>query len=172
MGVKDLKQAEALLEVLAERRPHELRLAWHEAYERGRTWRQLLAEAIAKLDASVRDSTLKVVDVRRSTIPGLDLTFNNPTARYDLQRDIVSFAGKSLGIPVACGVSRETLDDHFGADRLGQNGRLEQFLKNRSKIELMARIKYLSWPVDEPNSVLIKTQDVPELLKEISATPS
>jgi hypothetical protein len=149
-----------------------LRLAWYEAYERGRTWRQLLAEAIGKLDASVRDSTLKVVDVRRSTIPGLDLTFNNPPARYDLHRDIVTFAGEALGSSVACAVSRETLDDHFGADGLGQDGRLEQFLKNRTKIELMARAKYLSWPVEEPGAVLIKTMDVPKLLKDISAAPS
>jgi hypothetical protein len=171
-GDKDLQQAEALLEVLAERRPHELKLAWHEAYERGQTWRRLLAEAIGKLDASVRDSTLKVVDVRRSTISGLDLTFNNPPARYDFHRDIVTFAGEALGSPVACAVSRETLDDHFGADGLGQDGRLEQFLKNRSRIELMARAKYLSWPVEAPGAVLIKTTDVPELLKEISAEPS
>lgn len=171
-GDKDLQQAEALLEVLAERRPHELKLAWHEAYERGQTWRQLLAEAIGTLDASVRDSTLKVVDVRRSTIPGLDLTFNNPPARYDFHRDIVTFAGEALGGPVACAVSRETLDDHFGADGLGQDGRLEQFLKNRSRIELMARVKYLSWPVEAPGAVLIKTTDVPELLKGISAAPS
>jgi hypothetical protein len=171
-GDKDLQQAKALLEVLAERRPHELKLAWQEAYGRGPTWRQLLAEAIGKLDASVRDSTLKVVDVRRSTIPGLDLTFNNPPARYDFHRDIVTFAGEALGSSVACAVSRETLDDHFGADGLGQDGRLEQFLKNRSKIELMARTKYLSWPVEEPGAVLIKTMDVPGLLKEISAAPS
>jgi hypothetical protein len=169
-GDKDLQQAEALLEVLAERRPYELKLAWHEASERGRTWRQSLAEGIGKLGASVRDSTLKVVDVRRSMIPGLDLTFNNPPARYDFRRDIVTFVGGALGSAVACAVSRETLDDHFGADGLGQDGRLEQFLKNRSKIELMARIKYLSWPVEEPRTVLIRTIDVPKLLQEISAS--
>jgi len=168
-GDKDLQQAEALLDVLTERRPHELKLAWQEAYKNGPTWRQLLNEAIGKLDGSVRDATLKVVDVRRSTIPGLDLTFENPPAHYDSHRDIVTFKGAALGYPVACAVSRETLDDHFGVDGLGQNDRLQQFLKNRSKIEMLARTKYLSWPVEEPGTVLVKTADVPKLLNEISA---
>jgi hypothetical protein len=39
-------------------------------------------------------------------------------------------------------------------------------LRNRSRIEQLARTKYLSWPVDEPGAVLIKTMDVQELLKE------
>src|SRR5665213_1045064 len=99
---KDLTQAEALLGVLSERRPHELKLAWQEAYERGPTWRQLLTEAIGKLDASVRDMTLRVIDIRRSTIPGLDLTFDNPPARYDPHREIVTFNGTSLGSTVPC----------------------------------------------------------------------
>jgi hypothetical protein len=169
-GDKDLQQAAALLDVLAERRPHELKLAWQEAYKSGPTWRQLLAEAVGKLDGYVRDATLKVVDVRRSTIPGLDLNFENPPAHYDFHRDIVTFKGVALGHPVACAVSRETLDDHFGADGLGQNERLQQFLKNRSKIELLARTKYLSWPVEEPGTVLVKTTDVQKLLNEISAS--
>ena len=37
-------------------------------------------------------------------------------------------------------------------------------------IELIARTKYLSWPVEEPGAVLIKTTDVPKLLKETSTT--
>jgi hypothetical protein len=171
-GDKDLKQAEALLEMLAVRRPHELKLAWQEAYERGPAWRQLLTEAMSKLGASVRDSTLKVIDVRRSMIPGLDLTFHNSPARYDSRRDLVAFTGDALGASVACAISRETLDDHFGAGGLGKNQHLEQFLKNRSKIELMARIKYLKWPVEEPRAVLIKTMEAPKLLKEIPLKPA
>jgi hypothetical protein len=166
---KDLLQAETLLAVLAEKRPQELKLAWQEAYANGPTWRRLLIDAFSRIGAPARDLTLKVVDGRRSMIPRLDLTFNNPPVRYDFSRDIVTFEGNALGGPVACAVSREALDDHFGADGLGQDGRVEQFLKNRSKIELMARTKYLSWPVEEPGAVLIKTMDVPKLLKEISA---
>jgi hypothetical protein len=162
---KDLQQAEALLEALAEKRSHDLKLAWQEAYERGPTWRQLLAEGLSQIRASVRDFTLKVADARRSIIPGLDLNFNNPPARYDFSRDIVLFAGDALGGPVECAVSRETLDDHFGADGLGQEGRVECFLKNRSKIERMARTKYLSWPIEEPNAVLIRSVDAQKLME-------
>jgi hypothetical protein len=32
----------------------------------------------------------------------------------------------------------------------------------------LARTKYLSWPVDEPDAVLVKTIDVPKLVKEDS----
>jgi hypothetical protein len=169
---KDLQQAEILLEVLARKRAHELKLAWKEASKNGPTWRQLLAEALGQLRPAIRDLTLQVVDGHRSMIPGLDLTFNNPPARYDFGRDIVTFTGKALATPVACAISREALDDHFGTDGLGQKGRIETFNRNRSKIELMARIKYLSWPIDEPDSVLIKTTDVDKLLKEISAAPT
>ena len=168
---KDLQQAETVSSVaLAGKRSNELRFAWQEAYERGRSWRQLLTAGLGQLGASARDLTLKVIDGRRSMIAGLDLTFSNPPARYDFSRDTVTFAGNALGSAVACAISREALDDHFGTDGLRQDGRVEQFLKNRSKIELMARTKYLSWPVDEPGAVLIKTMDFPKLLKETSTT--
>ena len=169
---KDLQQAAILLEALAQKRPYELRSAWQEAYEKGPAWRQLLTEALGQIPPVVRDSTLQIVDGRRSMIPGLDLTFSNPPARYDSSRDIVTFTGTALASPVACAISREALDDHFGADGLGQKGRVESFNRNRSRIELIARIKYLSWSVEGLNSVLIKTTDVPALLKEASATPT
>jgi hypothetical protein len=166
---KDLLQAEALLAVLAEKRPHELQLAWQEAYKRGPTWRRLLTEGLSQLGASVRDLTLKLVDLRRSTIPGIDLVFDNPPIRYDFGRDIATFEGTALGGPVVCAISREALDDHFGTDGQDQKGRVESVLRNRSGIEQMARTKYLSWPVEEPGAVLIKTMDVPQLKKETSA---
>ncbi len=170
---KDVGQAEALLDVLAEKRPHELRLAWEEAYGRGPKWRQLLAEGIGQTSARVRDLVIKVIDERRSLIPRLDLGFNNPPARYDPIRDIVTFVGDALGAPVVCSISREALEDHFGADGLGEEGRVASFLKNRSKIERMARTKYLSWPVEEPGAVLVKTMDIGKLMTEIlaAATP-
>lgn len=166
---KDLLQAEALLAVLAEKRPHELQLAWQEAYKRGPTWRRLLTEGLGQLEASVRDSTLKLIDLRRSTLPGIDLIFDNPPIRYDFSRDIATFEGAALGSPVVCAISREALDDHFGTDGQDQKGRVESVLRNRSRIEQVARTKYLSWPVEEPGAVLIKTMDVPHLLKETPA---
>ena len=164
---KDIQQAEALIEALALKRPHDLKLAWLEAYERGPNWRQLLVKGLGEVSAFIRDLTLKTIDGRRSMISGLDLTFNNPPAHYDPTRDVVTFAGNALGGAVACAISREALDDHFGADGLDPAGRLQSFLRNRSKIESMVRAKYLSWPIDDPGAVLIKTLDVPQLLNEI-----
>ena len=59
---KDLRQAEALLDVFAQKRPYELKSAWEEATQRGHKWRQLLAEGIGQLAPRIRDITLKVVD--------------------------------------------------------------------------------------------------------------
>lgn len=163
---KDIKQAEALLAALVEKRPQELKLAWHEAWERGQGWRKLLTEGMSELAPKVRDATLKTVDATRSVLPGLELTFNNPRLAYDFDRDVVTFVGESLGSAVYCAISREALDDHFGTDGVNQKGRVEKVRETRSTIEQMARTKFLSWPVEEPEAVLIRTADVPRLLKK------
>lgn len=158
---KDVQQAEVLLRALPEIRPHDLKQAWDEARARGPRWRQLLNEGLGELSGFARDLTLKTVGALRSSVPGIDLTFNNPPARYDFHRDVVAFAGQALGQSVVCAVSREALDDYFGADGLDKDRRIEAFLKNRSKIEEMARTKYLTWPIEEPDVILIKTSDIP-----------
>jgi hypothetical protein len=167
---KDLRQAEALLEALALKRPHELKLAWLEARNRGQRWRQLLGEASTQLAPNNRDLLFKTVDERRAAIAGIDLTFNNPPPHYDFRRDVVTFVGEALSKPVTAAISGEALADHFGANNLGQDGRLRKFLEHRTAIERMARIKYLFWAIEEPGTVLIKTLDVPDLQKELSTT--
>jgi hypothetical protein len=166
---KDIQQSAALLDLLAQKRPYELKTAWKEAYQRGKTWRQLLGEALSELPAAIRDLTLKVVDQRRDITAGLNLTFNNSAPAYDHSRDIVTFGGEALGVPVRCAISREALDDHFDtAETTGRTNeeRVETFRKNRSAIEQMVRHKYLFWPVEEIDAVTIKTGDVPQLKKE------
>jgi hypothetical protein len=165
---KDLQQAAALVEALAQKRPEELKLAWEEAHERGPKWRKLLLDGMSRLAPHARDLTLKVLNRAREILPGVDLTFNNPPARYDSSRDVVTFAGEALGSPVVCAVSRETLEDYFDADNLDKTGRVEAFLKNRSKIERLIRTKYLSWPVEDPETVLLKTLDIEKLLQATS----
>jgi hypothetical protein len=163
---KDLQQVEALLDALAVKRPHELKLAWEEARNRGQRWRQLLDEALVRLTPRSRDLLLKTVDTRRSTVPGIDLTFNNRPAHYDFARDIVTFKGETFGQPVSCAISREALADHFGANGTDQEERVHKFLENRTAIEHLARTKYLCWPIEEPGAVLVKTLDVPQLIKK------
>jgi hypothetical protein len=162
---KDLQQSAALIEVLAQRRPEELRLVWEEAHGRGPKWRKLLLDGMSRLDPRARDLALKTLGRAREILPGVDLTFNNPPARYDSSRDVVTFTGEALGSPVECAVSRETLEDHFDAGSLGKNGRVEAFLKNRSKIEQLIRTKYLSWPAEDPETVLLRTTEVEDLIQ-------
>lgn len=162
---KDLQQADALFVVLGQKRPDELRTAWAEAYGRGPTWRQLLNQGLAVVSGSGRDWLLKVTDGRRSAVPNLALTFDNPPIQYDFSRDVATFVGQALGSAVKCEISREALDDHFGTDGMDQAGRVEAVRKNRSKIEQIVRIKYLFWPVEEPATVLIRTMEVPKLLE-------
>ena len=110
-----------------------------------------------------RDVMLRVLGRSREILPGIDLTFDGSTARYDFSRDTVTFVGAAFGGPVQCAISREALDDHFGTDGLDNAGRIEAFQRNRSKIESVVRRKYLSWPVEEPEYILVKTMDVERL---------
>jgi hypothetical protein len=162
---KDILQAGALLDVLAQKRPFELKSAWTEAIERGPIWRQLILEGMTLIAPETRDATLRGVDERRSVLPGIELTFDDLPPRWD-HRLTLTFSGMALGHPVHCSISLEALVYHFGARDLDKNGRVERFLENRSIIEAMARIKYLFWPIEEPEHVLIRTDEIPKLLKE------
>ncbi|WP_271619317.1 nucleotidyltransferase family protein [Bradyrhizobium sp. CCBAU 51745] len=117
---KDLQQSEALLAALAEKRPHELKSAWEEAHGRDPKWRQLMFEGLALLAASVRDAVLKTIAAPRSIIPDMDLSFDNPPARYDFSRDVVTFQGQAPGGAVNCAVSREALDDQSAPTASGR----------------------------------------------------
>jgi hypothetical protein len=163
---KDVRQAEALLDALVRRRPHDLRAVWREAFGRGKKWQQLISEGLGLIEPNIRDAALGTVEAARSVIPGLDLTFSAPRVRYDIDRDIVTFSGEAGGRLVRCAVSGEALEDHFGADGVDQDGRLKIFRANRSTFERMARTKYLTWPVEDVGGVLIKTDDVDKLREE------
>jgi hypothetical protein len=115
------------------------------------------------LAAHARDLLLRILGRAREILPGIDLTLDGPTARYDFIRDTVTFVGVAFGSAVQCAISREALDDHFGTDGLDNAGRVEAFRRNRSKIESLVRRKYLSWPVEEPEYLLVKTMEVERL---------
>lgn len=160
---KDVAQAEGLIRALVEKRPEELRLVWKEAYERGPQWRKLLLGGMKQVSAEARDLFLQLLKRPREILPGMDLLFPDPRPHYDSTREVVSFTGEAVGHPVRCAVSREALEDHFGADGRNKEGRLESFHLCRSKIERMVKIKYLTQPVEEPEAVLLTTMDVQEL---------
>lgn len=161
---KDILQAEGLLEALCQRRPRELAAAWREAFARGETWRDLLGQGLGLIDANTRDTVLKLVDAPRAIIPGLELTFAAPIARYDFDRDIVSFIGEANKSAVRCAISREALDDYARATKFTNEDRLNLFRANREKFEKLAQIKYRDWPVEDAATVLIKTGDLEALM--------
>ncbi|HTT82057.1 MAG TPA: GSU2403 family nucleotidyltransferase fold protein [Rhizomicrobium sp.] len=166
---KDLQQSAALLNALNEKRPYEVKAAWQEAYGRGPIWQKLLCEGLSYIPQSTRDSFLMTTGQLRHIIPGLDLKFFEPRPHYDLERDIVAFVGESGNGVVQCAISREALDDNFGASTgISNEQRLDKFRKNRSSIEAVTREKYLNWPIEEPARILIRTMEVPKLLSEIA----
>ena len=168
---KDIQQSAALLDVLNEKRPYELKSAWNEAYQRGGTWQNLLGEGLGSISALTRDEVLRTIGHPRNIIPGLNLEFAEPVPHYDFERDVVAFIGETSKTAVRCAISREALDDNFGATTgLSNDQRLDKFRKNRSLIERMAREKYLYWPVEEPEAVLLKTMEIPELLEKLKNT--
>lgn len=165
---KDVQQSATLLDVLNEKRPYELKSAWEEAYERGPTWRKLLVEGLSRISVSTRDKVLRTIARSRNIIPGLKLAFVDSAARYDFERDMVTFVGEAGGAVVRCAISREALDDNFGATTgLSNQQRIEKFRKNRSLIEKLTREKYLNWPVEEPEAVLIRTAEVSKILSKL-----
>ena len=159
---KDLKQAEALLDAVAARRATELHVAWREALARRPKWRSLLTAGLGMIAAKVRDRALHVFGISRDVISNIDLMFFDAPPRYDFISDVIFFDGKVGAERVICGISREALDDHFGADGLGRQ-RIELFRRHRQEIQEMARAIYLHKPVQTDGPVLITTADVSDL---------
>ena len=166
---KDLQQAGQLIEALVEGSPEELKRVWEEAHGRGPKWRTLLLGGMRHMSPRSRDLLLKAIGRCRAILPEIDLTFRNPPVRYDSDREVVRFIGESLGSPLECAVSRAALEDHFGASNVSPKGRIEAFQSNRAEIEELLRTKYLQWPVDEPESLILTTADVAQLRASIEA---
>lgn len=162
---KDIQQAEALLETLVQKRPYELKAAWNEAIGRGAKWRKPLLEGMTLLHPRCRDLTLKTVGARRGDLPDMGLRFDSPPVHYESGRHIVTFAGDARGHSVTCAISREALDDYFRMSNADKDELIQKFLEKRSAFERFARIKYLKGPIDEPETVLIRTMDELKLLE-------
>jgi hypothetical protein len=166
---KDLFQASAVFDAIAERRPSDLADAWAEAYGRGRRWRKLLLDALAQLDGIGRNRLLFATQQKRSVVPKLDIEFRDAPPRYDFVRDVVEFSGLTFGEAVVCGISREALDDWFGAEGKEPEGRMKAFRDHRADIQAMARQVYLNDPVPADGTVLITTSAVPRLKETLKS---
>lgn len=160
---KDIRQAEALFAVLIRKRPYEFAAVWAEAFGRGKKWQQLIGEGLNQINPAIRDRVLMAVSQTRSIIPKFDLQFSRGSARYDDDRDVVTFTGKAGGETVHCAVSLEALEDHFRASGFDRKEALKKFREHRPLFENLARKKYLNEKVEEVGSVLVTSADIERL---------
>jgi len=126
---------------------------------------------LAEIDATVRDRTLSAVGRIRSAVPGLNLTFEQGPPWDDVEREAVALWANAGKQRIRCLVSREALEDHYGADGLGREGRLQEVRDNRRELEALLREKYLRDPIEESGLIVLKTLDVERLRGEIAFTP-
>jgi len=115
---------------------------------------------ISRFEGGERDIQLSTVTNILGVLGMLDervLVFADARAHYDAARTVVVFRGKDGDKTVACAISREALDDHFGGDN---KDKLKIFKTNRERIEHEARRKYLADRVVPDGSVLIRTMDL------------
>ena len=145
---KDIFQAQSLLNVLTDRRPHELRDAWQEAFGRGKTWQRLLGEGLGLLHPATRDRVLQTVGAPRMVVPGLDLRFVPERAGYDALRDEVRFSAFAGQSRVSCAVGRAVLESLVGDNSLDREGCLRVLHDYRNKIEQALRTRFLTQPVE------------------------
>jgi hypothetical protein len=166
---KDLYQASSLFDALAEHRAHDLAAAWHEAYDRGPQWRKHLRDALAHLDPLGRDRLLYAIGQTRSFVAGIDIEFRDGRPHYDFSRDVVLAPVLAGGNPKDYAISREALDDWFGAEGQGPDARIRAFHDHRTEIEELAREVYINEAVPADGAILIKTAEIPRLRKRLQS---
>ena len=165
---KDLEQAESLLEALAAVQRSELLDVWGEAWARGEAWRDGMTNGLSQIRGHTRDIVLQVFDWTRSKIDVPRLVFEEVRPVHIFDRDIVVLRAKSGAEPVTVAISREALDDHFGADGRGREGRIDAVRKSRSEIEALAALKYMNWPIEDLEMTLLKTAEIDALRAQLA----
>jgi hypothetical protein len=166
---KDLLQSEALLDRLVEARPNELRDIWYEAESRSAKWSNYMLAGLADIDATVRDRTLAIVGKTRAEVPKLDQRFEDSAPRDDFEREAVMLWANAGKQRIRCIVSRAVLEDHYGADGLGREGRIKKLRDNRPEIEALIREKYLHGPAEESGTIILKTLEIERLRAKVAA---
>src|SRR5215471_13737973 len=86
-----------------------------------------------------------------------NLEFPDNTEKFDFDREVVVFFGEDGKARVRCAISREALDDDFGAYN---RDKVEVFKENRRVIEGRARQKYLAGDTETDGSILIHTGEL------------
>jgi fido (protein-threonine AMPylation protein) len=86
-----------------------------------------------------------------------ELTFPDQREKFVLDRQVVLFFGEDGKNRVRCAISRQALDDDFGADRRDKE---EVFRENRKLIEDAARKKYHAGDTETDGSILIRSGEL------------
>ncbi|MGC2768456.1 MAG: DUF1488 family protein [Candidatus Acidiferrum sp.] len=79
------------------------------------------------------------------------MTFPDKAEKLDFDREVVLFSRQDGKTRIRCAISREYLDDDFGADN---REKVEVFRENRKVIEEAARQKYLAGDTETDGSIL------------------
>lgn len=85
------------------------------------------------------------------------LEFAEQAEKFDFDREVVVFFGEDGKTRVRCAISREALDDDFGADN---RDKVEIYRENRKVIEEAARQKYLTGDTETDGSILIHSGEL------------
>ncbi len=101
-------------------------------------------------------SVLSILDVLGMT-DKRNLDFQREEPVYHPSRMVVTFQAVDDAKKIACAISREALEDHFGGNRRDP---VAAFKANRVAIEQLARRKYLRGELEPDGSVLIRTADL------------
>ena len=165
---KDLLQAGALLDTLVDRRPHELRAAWLEAFHRGKTWQRLIGEGLGLLHPATRDRVLLTgLAPLAVVVPGIDIRFVPERAVYDRDIDAMRFYGVGSGPfafagreGIACTITRDALSALAGVTSLAADESDTIFSQYRTCIEQLTRDKYLMKTIDIVGEVAVTVADL------------
>jgi hypothetical protein len=106
----------------------------------------------ASIETNVGPFTTLIRQRVRWALEKHDLAFPDKAEKFDFDREVVVFFGQDGKARVRCAISREALDDDFGADN---RDKMEVFRENRKVIEEAVRQKYLAGDTETDGSVLI-----------------
>jgi Nucleotidyltransferase/Protein of unknown function (DUF1488) len=111
---KDIEQAAALIRIMAEQSPADLKDAAQDFIRIAPSKRQLLLrKALAQLPIQARDTALRILEWPRRAIPGAHLDFANSRGRWDAKKQVLLISANENGFPVQFAISREALEDYF-----------------------------------------------------------
>jgi len=110
----------------------------------------------ASIETNIEPFATLIAQRVRWSLERHELKFPNKAQKFDFDREVVVFFGQDGKSRVRCAISREALDDDFGADN---RDKVEVFRENREVIEEWARQKYAAGDTETDGSILIHTGD-------------